>query len=145
MTLKTPQGTTAITALELVGDVIVEAGYGVAGTNLFLTRDPGTNTAGLTTIVQEGDGIPLITMGRPVAVENNSVTIIVYGQPEDYEAPCLRARTLRYLIAAQTDYTSRGVKMHAAIPRGGALPLGRDALGREMFSITLDVSWEPAP
>ncbi len=145
MPLNTPQGTTAITALELVGDAIIEAGLGTAAVDLFLTRDPGTTTTGLTTIVQEGDGIPAATFGRAVAVENNAVTIIVYGQPEDYEAPRARARTLRYLLAAQTDYVSRGVLMHAAVPRGGALPLGRDALGRELFSITLDVSWEPAP
>jgi hypothetical protein len=79
-----------------------------------------------------------------VAVENNAVTIVVYGDPEDYQTPRARARTLRYLLAAQGDYVSRGVRMLAAVPRGGALPLGRDALSRELFSITLDVAWEPA-
>ncbi len=145
MALNTPQGTTAITALELVGDVIVEAGYGTYATNLFLTRDPGTISTGLVTIVQEGDGIPAATFGRDVAVENNSVTIVVYGDPEDYETPRARARTLRYLLAAQGPYASRGVTMIAALPRGGALPLGRDALSRELFSVTLDIAWEPAP
>lgn len=144
MALDAYQGTTAITALELIGDVIVEAGFGTYATNLFLTRDPGTVTTGLCTIVQEGDGNPLATFGRGIAVESNAVTVIVYGNSEDYETPRTRARTLRYLIAAQSDYTSRGVRMHAAIPRGAALPLGRDANGRELFSITFDVSWEPA-
>lgn len=143
MALKTPQTTTAITALELVGDVIIEAGLGTPAVDLFLTRDPGTVTEGLVTIVQEGDGIPAATFGRGVAVENNAVTVIVYGDSEDYETPRARARALRYLLAAQGDYVSRGVTMHAAVPRGGALPLGRDALGRELFSITLDVAWEP--
>lgn len=145
MTLAPAQATSEITALELVGDVIIEAGYGTLATDLFLTRDPGTVTAGLVTIVQEGDGIPAATFGRGVAVENNAVTVIVYGDPEDYLTPRARARTLRYLLAAQGDYISRGVKMLAAVPRGGALPLGRDALSRELFSITLDVAWEPAP
>jgi hypothetical protein len=145
MALNTPQGTTAITALELVGDIIVEAGYGTYASNLFLTRDPGTVTSGLVTIVQEGDGIPLSTFGRDVALESNSVTIVVYGDPEDYDTPRTRARTLRYLVAAQGPYTSRGVTMTAAVPRGGALPLGRDALSRELFSVTLDILWEPAP
>lgn len=143
MTLKTAQATTAITALELVGDIIVEAGLGVYQTDLFLSRDPGTVTAGLCTIVQEGDGIPSATFGRAVAVENNAVTVVVYGDPEDYQAPMLRARTLRYLLAAQGDYVSRGVRMMAAVPRGGALPLGRDSLSRELVSITVDVAWEP--
>lgn len=144
MALKTAQGTTAITALELVGDIVVEAALGTYAVDLFLNRDPGVTTAGLTTIVQEGDGIPAQTFGRAIAVENNAVTVIVYGQPEDYENPRQRARALRYLIAAQGDYESRGVKMHAAVPRGGVLPLGRDALHRELFSITFDVAWEPA-
>jgi hypothetical protein len=144
MTIKAYQGTTAITALELVGDCIVEAGYGTAAVDLFLTRDPGTTT-GLTTIVQEGDGLPAATFGRAVAVESSTVTIVVYGAPEDYETPRARARTLRYLLAAQGDYTSRGVRMLAAVPRGGVLPLGRDSLSRELFSTTLDISWEPAP
>lgn len=143
MALKPYQGTTTITALELVRDVIVEAALGTPAVDLFLSRDPGTSE-GLTTIVQEGDGIPLATFGRAVAVEVNAVTIIVYGVPEDLLTPKQRARTLRYLLAAQTDYVSRGVKMHAAVPRGAALHLGRDAKSREMFSITLDVAWEPA-
>jgi hypothetical protein len=144
VTLAPAQATSEITALELVGDVIVEAGLGTLATDLFLTRDPGTVTEGLVTIVQEGDGIPEATFGRAVAVENNAVTIVVYGDPEDYQTPRARARTLRYLLAAQGDYVSRGVRMLAAVPRGGALPLGRDALSRELFSITLDVAWEPA-
>lgn len=145
MALQSPQGLTDITALELVGDIITEAALGTPAVDLFLSRDPGTNTVGLTTIVQEGDGIPAQTFGRAIAVESNSVTVIVYGQPEDYEGPRARARALRYLIAAQGNYVSRGVTMHAAVPRGGALPLGRDAQGRELFSITFDVAWEPAP
>jgi hypothetical protein len=144
MALATPQPTTEITALELVGDCIIEAGYGTASVDLFLTRDPGTTTAGLTTIVQEGDGLPAATFGRPVAIEHTAVTIVVYGDPEDYTTPRARARTLRYLLAAQGDYVSRGVRMLAAVPRGGVLPLGRDALSRELFSLTLDVAWEPA-
>lgn len=144
MTIKPYQGTTAITALELVGDAIVEAGLGTLAADVFLSRDPGTVTAGLVTIVQEGDGIPAATFGRGVAVEANSVTIIVYGDPEDYTGPLQRARTLRYMLAAQNGYTSRGVTMSAAIPRGGALHLGRDSVKREMFSVTLDVTWEPA-
>lgn len=144
MALNAPQAAGEITALELVGDLIVEAGLGTSAVDLFLTRDPGTVTAGLCTIVQEGDGIPLATFGRGVAVESQAVTIIVYGNPEDYTGPRARARALRYLLAAQGGYTSRGVTMMAATPRGGVLPLGRDALSRELFSITLDVVWEPA-
>lgn len=143
MAFTAAQSTTTITALELVGDLLVEAGLGTYATDLFLTRDPGTKTAGLCTIVQEGDGLPSTTFGRGVAVESNSVTVIVYGDPEDYAGPRARARTIRYLLAAQGNYVSRGVTMYAAVPRGGVLPLGRDGLSREMFSVTADVSWEP--
>lgn len=145
MTIKTYQANTNATALELVADAIVEAGYGTLATDVFLTRDPGTVTSGLCTIVQEGDGIPLATMGRAVAMETNLVTVIVYGDPEDYTTPRSRARALRYMLAAQGNYVSRSTTMLAAVPRGGVLPLGRDALSRELFSITLDVSWEPLP
>lgn len=144
MALATPQAAGEITALELVGDAIAEAGYGTLAVDLFLTRDPGQTTTGLCTIVQEGDGIPKATFGLGVAVESQAVTIIVYGEPEDYLTPRARARTLRYLLAAQGNYTSRGVTMMAATPRGGVLPLGRDALSRELFSLTLDVVWSPA-
>lgn len=144
MTLKPYQTSTPITALELVGDAIVEAGFGTLAQTVFLTRDPGTVTAGLCTIVQEGDGIPLTTFGRGIAVESNSVTVIVYGDPEDYTGPMMRARAIRYMLAAQGNYESRGVTMTAAVPRGAVLPLGRDAAQREMFSVTFDVAWEPA-
>lgn len=143
MALKPAPDAQPITGLELVRDIIAEAGLGQPHVDLFMAKDPGTVQAGIVTLVQESDDIPHLTMGTAVAVESQQVNVIVYGDPEDYGTPRARAMRLRYLIAAQSDYVSRGVRMLAAIPLGNALPLGRDQRERELFSINFTVTWEP--
>lgn len=139
------------TALEVIHDALAAAGYGTPLTDLWMGMEMdgeidsglGTNVPDAITVVVEEDGIPNLTMGTPVAMENPRIQVIMRGAPGDYLGPKRRAVSARYYIAALTNYASRGVTIQTALPLGSVLPLGKDAAGRHRFSINFTAVTEP--
>lgn len=139
------------TALEVIHDALAAAGYGTSGQDLFLGLEmdgeidstAATTVPDAITVLQEEDGIPTLTMGRPVALENPRIQVIMRGAPDDYIGPKRRAVSARYYIAGLTNYASRGVTILTALPLGSVLPLGKDPAGRHRFSINFTAVTEP--
>lgn len=139
------------TALEVIHDALAAAGYGTPQQDLFMGLEldgeidssTGTNIPDAITVLQEEDGIPTLTMGRPVALENPRIQVIMRGAPGDYLGPKRRAVSARYYVAALSNYTARGVTMQTALPLGSVLPLGKDPAGRHRFSINFTAVTEP--
>ena len=140
------------TALEVCVDAIAAAGYAVEGQTMFLGLevdgevDAAVDSAipDAITIVSEADGVPDLTFGTPVALENPRIQVITRGAPEDYTGPKQQAMRIRYHLASLADYTSRGLTMQACIPLGSLLPLGKDANGRHRFSINFTATTNPS-
>ncbi|WIC89049.1 minor capsid protein [Arthrobacter phage Ottawa] len=140
------------TALEVCADAIAAAGYAVEGSTMFLglevdgdiDKGLATIVADAITVVTEADGVPYLTYGLPVALENPRIQVITRGAPEDYPGPKQQAMRIRYHLASLHDYTSRGVTLHAAVPLGSILPLGKDANGRHRFSINFTATTSPS-
>lgn len=136
-----------VTAMEVIRDLIVERGWGVAGTDLHLGVDPDLTPAesgSLHTFLTEGDEMPHETMGLPVAAEASTIQVVVRGLPDDYLTPRGRALDLRYFLLSQGEQTRRGVRLLGLVPIGGVLPLGRDGHQRDRFSLNFTAVWEAA-
>lgn len=135
--------TGAPTAVELLIDLILAKTPGSAfNTDVFAAYEQDKN--GLCRFVMDAPGgTPGITMGKAIAYEEQVVDVLVQGDPTDY----LQARTemmrLRYLIGAQGEYTSRGLRMMYAQP-GNINFQGRDKRNQALFSTTFTVTLEPS-
>lgn len=140
------------TALEVIADAISAWGYGTLGEGLFLgievdgpvdsAEDDFTPDAAV--FVTEGEGIPDLTMGTAIALENPTITVTVRGQTGDYVGPKNIAMDIRYKVAALADYTSRGVRVLTANPLGSLLPLGPDTEGRHRMTVKFNVTTDPS-
>lgn len=147
----TPVLADGATALDVIFEALAVAGYGTATQDLFvgLELDGEIDSAAATdipdaiTVVQEEDGIPTLTMGTPVALENPRIQVIMRGAPGDYQNPKRRAVSARYYIASLKDYAYQGVVLKTALPLGSVLPLGKDGAGRHRFSINFTAVTEP--
>jgi hypothetical protein len=140
------------TALEVIHDAIGAGGLGyTSGTNLFMGLEPdgtlasatGTTIPDAAVFITEGDGIPDLTMGLPVAVERPTIQIMARGAKGDYLGPKQAAMLLRYFVASLENETRRGVTVTAAVPLGSVLPLGLDEAGRHRFTVNFNVAQEP--
>lgn len=144
--------TSGATALEVLADAIVAGGYGVEGVSLFMGLEvDGDLDAALATtipaevvIVTEGDGLPYLTMGLPVALEAPHIQVMVRGAVGDYPGPKRKAMGIRYHLAALANYQSRGLRLLTAAPLGSILPLGVDAEGRHRFTVNFNATTDPS-
>lgn len=140
------------TALEVVADAIASLGYGTEGTDMFLGLevDGDIDTAGglilpdALVIVTEGEGLPSLTMGTPVALENPVVQVLIRGAKDDYPGAKRKALGIRYGVAALSDYESRGLRLLTAAPLGSLLPLGPDTNGRPRFTVKFTATTDPS-
>lgn len=138
---------TNVTAIEVVRDLIVEAGWGEPGVSLHIGRDPDLDpqqAAEFTTFLTEGDEMPHTTMGLPVAAEASTVQVIVRGERQEYLAPRGRALNLRYYLLGAGEQTRRGVRLFGLTPIGSVLHLGTDGHERHRFSVNFSAVWEVA-
>lgn len=135
--------TGAPTAMELIADLIIAKTPGAAlDTDVFLGYQQDKN--GLCRYVIDGPGgNPTFTMGKAVALEQAIVDVIVQGDPTDYVQSRTEMMRLRYIIANQGEYTSRGLRMLYAEP-GNISSQGRDKRNQEVFSTTFTVTLEPS-
>lgn len=140
------------TALEVIADAIAAAGIATEGADLWLGQELdgevntqyGTHIPDACVVVTEGDGLPSLTMGTAVALENPTVQVQVRGAVGDYLGPKKVALDIRYSVAALKDYTSRGVRLLSAPPLGSLLPLGPDANGRHRFTVKFTATTDPS-
>lgn len=141
------------TAGDIVMDAMAAAGLGTPAQDLFCLFLPdgdidaalGTEVPGLVRVISEEDDQPHLTMGTIVALEGQRVQVIVRGAiGEDPLVAKAEALRIRYTIGALSDFESRGLKLLNASPQGSLLPLGRDARGREQFSLNFRTTMEPA-
>lgn len=131
------------TALELVHDYVLSITTGaVSGTNLFMAYDQ--DATGLVRFIEETPGDTARTHGKTVALEFPVITITVRAGVDDYQAAKDEIIRLRYRLAAATGYTSRGLTLLDAEPRGTINPIGRDIKDREAFQAVFVVMTAPS-
>jgi hypothetical protein len=131
------------TALELVHDFILSITPAAeSGTNLFMAYNQ--DAEGRVIFVEETPGQTLRTHGKAVALEFAAITVTVRDGDDDYRAAKDEIQRLRYRIAAATGYTSRGLTILDAEPRGGIDPIGRDIKDREAFQANFWIMTEPS-
>lgn len=138
-----------VTALELVADIVLNSTSPVLvyEQNLFVAymgEDSATQPGLIYHVLEGPAAAPEQTMGTVVAVEHQSVDVIVFGNPGDYKGPKDEALRLRYLIMSMGDHVFNGLRMLYANPRGNVVPLGRDKLRRCNFMVSFDVACDPS-
>jgi hypothetical protein len=135
--------TGAPTAMELIADLIIAKTPGaVLNTDVFMAYTQDKN--GLCRFVLDAPGgAPQFTMGTAVALEEAVIEVLVQGDPTDYVQARTEMMRLRYLIANQGEYTSRGLRMLYAQP-GNINSQGRDKRNQEIFSTMFTISLEPS-
>lgn len=131
------------TALELVHDFIASVTPGaVSGTNLFMAYDQ--DAAGVVIFVEEKPGDTMRTHGKTIALEFPVIVITVRADADDYQSAKDEIKRLRYQLAASAGYTSRGLTILDAEPRGTINPIGRDIKNREAFDATFIIMTAPS-
>lgn len=131
------------TALEVIHDYILSVTPGAAsGTDVFMAYDQ--DATGLVRFVEETTGDTMRTHGKAVALEFTVITITVRAGADDYQAAKDEIKRLRYKVAASAGYTSRGLTILDAEPRGTINPLGRDIKDREALDATFVVMTAPS-
>lgn len=131
------------TAMELIHDYILSVTPGAAsGTDVFLAYDQ--DATGIVRFIEETRGDIMRTHGKAVALEFSVIVVTVRAGADDYQAAKDEIIRLRYRIAASAGYTSRGLTILDAEPRGTINPLGRDIKDREAFDATFVVMTEPS-
>jgi hypothetical protein len=134
------------TALELIYDLVNANTPGLTpSVNLFLGYEPPSSpTDTLVYFIDEG-ATPQseYTMGTIVAVEHQTVDVIIYGVPTDYVSPKRECQRLRYVIASQQNYVSRGLRLLYAMPKGNVKSLGRDPNNRAVFMASFECFLDP--
>lgn len=136
----------AVTGLEICRDALAAAALGLTpAVNLFMADEPDStvDVPGCTVLLTEFDGVPALTMGTPIAVENQMVQVKVRGDAEDYTTPKDLAARIRYTLVAKGEHTTRSVRVLGITPVGGVLALGRDSRERPEFTVNVNVAWEP--
>lgn len=132
------------TAVNVIYDAIKnDPAYAAAGGSIWVGDAP-SDEAGLVREIIETDGLPKMTMGLPVALETQQVSIGVRGAPRSYAVPRNEALRLRYTLASLRNYESRGLRLLTCMPVGGLRHMGKDANEREMFEILFDAVVEPS-
>lgn len=131
------------TALELVHDYILSITPGAeSGTNVFMAYDQ--DATGLVRFIEETPGTVARTHGRAVALEFPVITITVRDHADDYQAAKDEIQRLRYRLADAAGYTSRGLTILDAEPRGTINPIGRDIKDREAFQAVFVIMTGPS-
>jgi hypothetical protein len=131
------------TALELVHDYVLSVTPGAAsGTDLFMAYDQ--DATGLVRFIEETPGDILRTHGKAVALEFTPITITVRDNADDYQNAKDEIIRLRYRLAAAVGYTSRGLTILDAEPRGTINPIGRDIKDREAFQAVFVIMTAPS-
>jgi hypothetical protein len=131
------------TALELVWDFIISiTPTAVPATNLFVAYDQ--DATGMVYFVEETPGDTMRTHGKAVALEFTPITITVRDGGDDYQAAKDEIIRLRYRLAAADGFTSRGLTILDAEPRGTINPIGRDLKDREAFQANFVIMTEPS-
>jgi hypothetical protein len=131
--------------MELIADLIIAKTPGAAlNKDVFTAYQQDIN--GLCRFVMDAPGgAPMFTMGTGIALEEQVIEVVVQGDPTDYVQSRTEAMRLRYLIANQGEFTSRGLRMLYAMP-GNINSQGRDKRNQEimstMFTVTLDPSYQ---
>jgi hypothetical protein len=131
------------TALELVHDFILTIIPGSeSGKDVFLAYDQ--DAAGVVVFVEETTGDTARTFGKAVALEFPVITVTVRSDEDDYQEAKNLIKDIRYRLAAAAGYTSRGLTILDAEPRGTINPLGRDIKDREALDATFVVMTAPS-
>ena len=131
------------TALELVHDYILSVTPSAqSGVDVFMAYD--ADATGRVVFVEEAPGANLRTHGKAVALEYAVITLTVRAGDDDYQAAKDEIIRLRYKLAAATGYTSRGLTILDAEPRGTINPIGRDIKNREAVQAVFTVMPEPS-
>lgn len=133
----------APTAVELLIDLILAKTPGsVFNTDVFASYTQ--DKTGLSRFVMNASGgTPGLTMGKAIAYEEQVVDVLVQGDATDYVQARTEMMRLRYLIANQGEYTSRGLRMMYAQP-GNVDFQGRDKHNQDLFSTTFTVLLDPS-
>jgi hypothetical protein len=135
-------------ALELIYDIIAQGTTPTptASVNLFMGYTPPTDqVSGFVYFVDEWPSTESeFTMGTVVAVEHQQVDVLVSGAVGDYAGPKHEMMRLRYLIASKQDFTSRGLRLMYAMPKGNVRSMGRDGNNRAVFMASFECFLDPS-
>jgi hypothetical protein len=129
--------------LEAVSDHLAANGHGTLAVDLFMGEMP--DEPDVCRCVYESPGTkPIETMGPAAyAVDRPRIRVIVRGARDDYPTARDEARSIRLLLAALTETTVSGVKIHRVASMGSPEPLGKDSDDRPLFAVDFETWVEP--
>jgi hypothetical protein len=124
--------------LEAVGQYLEDQGFGVQGTNIWLSRmlpDPDVSVA----VYEYAGRPPIETMKAGLAIEQPSLQVVVRAGRDDYPTARDKAEAIRQSLCLVTDQTLSGLRVLRIMPRSSVNPIGLDDKDRPMLSVDYEV------
>ncbi len=128
--------------LDDLATLLVEAGLGVLGVDIFLTRSPDSPDACLTIREYGGAGPEYLYLGTDPTQEWNRAQI--EARDPSYAAARLRIERVSRILGATRERVVNGTHYHRITPLGAPVPLGEDESQRSRIACSFECAKSPS-